>query len=234
MLHWWAMDILVVEDNLDLVANLYDFFEAKGHALDAAYEATGGLRLATAKEYDVIVLDLGLPGMDGLEVCARLREAGRATPILILTARDTLTDKLDGFHCGADDYLVKPFALQELEARLSALVRRTGGDQFQRRLRVADLEFDQAQMRVRRAGRAIDLSPIPLKILELLMRRSPRVVSREQIERAVWGDDPPDSDALRAHMHQLRSAIDKPFERPLLRTVRGVGYQLSADDGLPP
>lgn len=224
------MHILVIEDNPDLVANLYDFLEAKGHAIDAAYDARTGLRFALEHSYDVIVLDLMLPGMDGLEVCSRLRKAGRATPVLMLTARDTLQDKLEGFEAGTDDYLVKPFALQELEARLKALVRRVRGEQAQRTLQVADLVFDPDTLRLRRAGREIVLPPIPLRILELLMRQSPRVVTRGEIERAIWGDSPPDSDALRAHMHMLRSVIDKPFEVPILRTVRGIGYQLAAPD----
>ncbi len=224
------MHILVIEDNPDLVANLYDFLEAKGHTIDAAYDARTGLRFALDNSYDAIVLDLMLPGMDGLEVCSRLRKAGRMTPVLMLTARDTLQDKLEGFEAGTDDYLVKPFALQELEARLKALVRRVRGEQAQRPLQVADLVFDPDTLRLRRAGREIVLPPIPLKILELLMRQSPRVVTRGEIERTIWGDSPPDSDALRAHMHMLRSVVDKPFEVPILRTVRGIGYQLAAPD----
>lgn len=224
------MHILVIEDNPDLVANLYDFLEAKGHTIDAAYDARTGLRFALDNHYDAIVLDLMLPGMDGREVCLRLRKAGRATPVLMLTARDTLQDKLEGFEAGTDDYLVKPFALQELEARLKALVRRARGEQAQRTLQVADLVFDPDTLRLRRAGREIVLPPIPLRILELLMRQSPRVVTRGEIERAIWGDSPPDSDALRAHMHMLRSVVDKPFEVAILRTVRGIGYQLAAPD----
>ena len=227
------MHILVIEDNPDLVANLCDFLEAHGHSIDIAYDALNGLRLATNQSLDAIILDLMLPGIDGLEVCARLREAGKDVPVLMLTARDTLQDKLNGFASGADDYLIKPFALQELEARITALVRRARGEQVQRRLCIADLVYEPETVRLRRAGRSIELPPIPLKILELLMRESPRVVPRAEIERLIWGDTPPDSDALRAHLYLLRSAIDKPFERPLLRTVRGIGYQLADQDALP-
>ena len=227
------MHILVIEDNPDLVANLCDFLEARGHTMDIAYDAWNGLRLAGEHAHDAIILDLMLPGLDGLEVCARLREYGRDVPVLMLTARDTLQDKLNGFASGADDYLVKPFALQELDARLNALVRRARGEQVQRKLSVGDLVFEPDLMRLRRAGRVIELPPIPLRILELLLRESPRVVPRAEIERLIWADSPPDSDALRAHMHLLRSAIDKPFERPLLRTVRGIGYQLADQDALP-
>ena len=227
------MHILVIEDNPDLVANLCDFLEAHGHSVDVAYDALNGLHLATSQPLDAIILDLMLPGIDGLEVCERLREAGKDVPVLMLTARDTLQDKLNGFASGADDYLVKPFALQELEARLIALVRRARGEQVQRRLCIADLVYEPDRVRLQRAGRRIELPPIPLKILELLMRESPRVVPRAEIERLIWGDTPPDSDALRAHLHLLRNAIDKPFERPLLRTVRGIGYQLADQDALP-
>lgn len=221
------MHILVIEDNPDLVANLYDFFENRGHTIDAAYDAFSGLKFAFEGSYDAIILDLMLPGMDGLEVCTKLREGGLQIPILMLTARDTLDNKLDGFASGADDYLVKPFALTELEARLLALQRRADRAQAFGQLRVADLTFEPHTLRVERGGRRIELPPIPLKILEVLITKSPRVVTREELERAVWGDSPPDSDALRAHMHVLRSAIGEP---PLLRTLRGIGYQLVASD----
>jgi DNA-binding response OmpR family regulator len=221
------MHLLIVEDNPDLLENLSDFFEARGHVVDLAYNGLTGLRFARENRYDVIVLDLMLPGMDGLEVCARLRSEECDAPILMLTARDTLGDKLKGFECGADDYLVKPFALPELEARIMALLRRGRGQVARARLTVEDLSFDLDRLRVERAGRRIDLGPIPLRILELLMRRSPAVVRREEMERAIWGNDPPDSDALRAHIHALRSAVDRESSVPLVHTLRGIGYQLA-------
>jgi DNA-binding response OmpR family regulator len=224
------MHLLLIEDNPDLVENLSDFFEARGHTVDIAYNGLSGLRFAQENRYDVIVLDLMLPGMDGLEVCARLRKEGRDIPILMLTARDTLNDKLEGFGSGADDYLVKPFALPELEVRLRALVRRGHGGSAQQLLRVADLTFDPDRLRVERAGRRIELPPIPLRILTLLIRRSPGVVRREELEREIWGDDPPDSDALRAHVHALRTAIDRGAPVPLVHTVRSIGYQLATPD----
>lgn len=224
------MHLLLIEDNPDLVENLSDFFEARGHTVDIAYNGLSGLRFAQENRYDVIVLDLMLPGMDGLEVCARLRKEGRDIPILMLTARDTLNDKLEGFGSGADDYLVKPFALPELEVRLRALVRRGHGGSAQQLLRVADLTFDPDRLRVERAGRRIELAPIPLRILTLLIRRSPGVVRREELEREIWGDDPPDSDALRAHVHALRTAIDRGAPVPLVHTVRSIGYQLATPD----
>jgi len=224
------MHLLVIEDEPDLVANLYDFLEAHGHSVDAAYDGLGGLQFAATGRYDAIILDLMLPGMDGLDVCRRLRDAGSDTPILMLTARDTLPDKLEGFESGADDYLVKPFALAELEARLVALVRRARGKTGHGELQVADLRFDPGTLRVERGGRRIELPRIPLRMLELLMRKSPRVVSRAEMERAVWGDTPPESDALRAHLHVLRSAIDREGEVPLVHTIRGIGYRLAPPD----
>lgn len=227
------MYILVIEDNPDLVANLYDYLEPLGYVVDAAYEARSGLRFARDNEYDAIVLDLTLPGMDGLEVCRQLRDAGRSTPVLMLTARDTLDDKLEGFDSGADDYLVKPFALQELAARLKALVKRARGNQSRQSMRVADLLYDPETLHLERAGKQLSLPPIPLKILDMLIRQSPRVVPRREIERRIWGNERPDSAVLRAHMHVLRNAIDKPFSVSLLRTVHGIGYQLAAPDEIP-
>lgn len=228
-----SLHILVIEDNPDLAANICDFLEAKGHIVDAAGDGITGLHLAVTKNYDAIVLDIVLPGMDGLTLCRKFREeAKRSTPVLMLTARDALDDRVAGLECGADDYVLKPFALRELEARLKALVRRTRGDVATNVLQVADLEFDPALFRLRRGTRDISLPPIPLKLLETLMRASPRVVRREELERAVWGDAPPDSDALRSHMHTLRTAIDGPGEPVLVHTQRGIGYRIAPPDAI--
>jgi DNA-binding response OmpR family regulator len=227
------LHLLLIEDNPDLVANVADFLDGRGHSLDIAYNGFAGLGFALENDYDALILDLTLPGIDGLEVCQRLRASGRTLPILMLTARDGLEDKLEGFASGADDYLVKPFALRELEARLLALARRGQGGQAgtaAERLRVADLELDLATRRLTRAGRPLELPPIPMRLLETLLRRAPGLVTRAELERAVWGDQPPDSDALRAHLHLLRQTIDKPFPRPLLHTVRGFGYRLGGDE----
>jgi DNA-binding response OmpR family regulator len=228
-----SLRILVIEDNPDLAANVCDFLEAKGHAADAAGDGVTGLHLAITGDYDAIVLDIVLPGMDGLTLCRKFREeARRTTPVLMLTARDALDDRVAGLECGADDYLLKPFALRELEARLKALVRRSKSEVTHAVLRVADLEFDPSTLRARRGERVIPLPPIPLKLLETLMRASPRIVRRDELERAVWGDAPPDSDALRSHMHIVRSAVDAPGDAPLIHTLRGVGYRLVAADAL--
>ena len=227
------LHILVIEDNPDLAANVCDFLEAKGHIADAAADGITGLHLAITKKYDAIVLDIVLPGMDGLTLCKKYREeAKQTTPVLMLTARDALDDRVAGLECGADDYVLKPFALRELEARLKALVRRSKSEVTTAKLQIADLELDPALVKVRRGKRVIDLPPIPLKLLEALMRASPKVVKREELERAVWGDSPPDSDALRSHMHTLRAAVDGPEEPPLIHTQRGIGYRLAPPDAI--
>ena len=224
------MRLLIVEDNRDIAANLTDFLSARSHVVDVAGDGVSGLHLAVTNDYDAIVLDLMLPGLDGLTLCRKLRGvAGKHMPVLMLTARDSLDDKILGLEAGADDYVVKPFALREVEARLKTITRRAQPQGQAKKLQVADLCFDVETYRVARGDHRIDLPPIPLKLLELLMRASPRVVTRQEMEAAVWGDQPPDSDALKAHLHVLRSAIDKPSVAPLLRTVRGIGYQIAAD-----
>lgn len=225
------ISVLIIEDSQDLAANIADYLEAKGYVVDVAMDGVTGLHLAVTQPHDVIVLDLMLPGIDGLTLCRRLRQdAKSAVPVLMLTARATLDDKAAGFGEGADDYLVKPFELRELDMRLRALMRRARAGGNLRRLKVADLVFDLDTLTVQRAGQHLSLPALPLKILELLMKRAPGVVWRRDIEQAVWGDSPPDSGALRVHMHTLRSAIDPPDLPPLLHTLRGVGYQLKAPD----
>ena len=228
-----TLRILIVEDNIDIAENIADYFELQDHVTDFAMDGIGGLHLALTQEYDAIILDIMLPGMDGLTFCRKLREeCEKATPVLLLTARDTLGDKLEGFDAGADDYLVKPFELEELNARVQALVRRS--DQAGKKpLRVGDLELDIGKRIVQRAGRPIELNRACLKILVMLMRASPNVVPRQEIEYALWSDMPPGSDALRSHIYTLRQAIDKPYERHLIHTVHGVGYKLVDPNDLP-
>jgi DNA-binding response OmpR family regulator len=224
--------VLLIEDHRDIAEMLVEYLEPRGFTVDFAADGVTGLHLAVTNPYDVIVLDLMLPGLDGLAVCRKLREeARRDTPLLMLTARDTLQDKVSGLDAGADDYLVKPFEVRELEARLRTLLRRHRGATTRECRTVGDLTLDTGTLRVTRAGQVLTLTPIGLKLLTLLMRASPRVVSRQQLEREVWGDLLPDSDTLRSHLYTLRKAIDKPFERPLLHTVAGAGYRLAADDG---
>ena len=225
---------MVVEDNEDIAENIGDFLESQGDIIDYAFDGIGGLHLALTHDYDVIVLDVMLPGMDGLTFCRKLREDGsKATPILMLTARDTLSDKLKGFEAGADDYLVKPFALEELAARIDVLARRSD-TATRRTLNVADLVLDSGRMVVMRQGRVVELNRICFKILSLLMQAHPNVVSRQVLEDALWGDTLPGSDALRSHIYALRCSIDKPFGAPLLRTVHGIGYRLVDPDEISP
>ena len=221
------MRILVIEDNRDILANVLDYLQLKGFGVDCARDGLSGLHLASTGHYDLIVLDIMLPGIDGYQVAKRLREdAHNDVPILMLTARDALDDRLQGLRAGADDYLVKPFALSELVARIDAILRRSQGSR-KRVLKVADLAYDLDTLHVTRAGQVLKLNPLAMKLLAILMQKSPAVVRREALEEALWGDDSPDSDSLRSHIHLLRQVLDKPFDRPLLHTLHGVGYRLA-------
>ena len=227
------MRVLIVEDNPDIAANLGDFLEDHGHTVDFAGDGVTGLHLAVVNDFDAIVLDLALPGMDGLELCRKLRgDAGKDTPVLMLTARDRLQDKLSGFETGADDYMVKPFELQEVEARLKVLASR-GRRRVRRQLQVGDLMFNLDTLAVSRKGVDIYLNPIGLKLLQCLMEASPNVVSRNDLEMEVWGEEMPDSDSLRVHIHSLRSAIDKPFGSNMIQTRHGIGYRLVESSAVP-
>ena len=226
------MKILVVEDNTDIAANIVDYFEDRDHIVDYAGDGVTGLHLAVTNDFDVIVLDLMLPGMDGLDLCKKLRkDAKKNTPIIMLTARDTLEQKLEGFEFGADDYMVKPFALQELEARVTVLGNRKKQN-LNRKLTGADLEYNLDSLTVKRAGQPIKMNPTGLKLLQILMESSPYVVPREELEVKVWGEEMPDSDSLRVHIHGLRSTIDKPFDKNLIHTRHGIGYHVSDPDEL--
>ena len=222
---------LIVEDNRDICANIAAYLEKHGYILDFAYDGISGMHLALSNPFDVIVLDLMLPGMNGLSFCRKLRVAASVeTPVLMLTARDTLDDKLKGFDAGCDDYLVKPFALQELHVRLRALYKRS-----QRKtanvLTVGDLTMNRSTLQVHRAGRRVDLNPAGMKLLQRLMEEAPSVVSRDDLETLLWADEPPDGDALRSHLYKLRQAIDRPFDSPLIHTVHRIGYRIA--EGIP-
>ncbi len=220
------MRILVIEDQPEILQNIADYLELKGYLVDCAYDGLGGLHLAVTQPFDLIILDLMLPGMDGITLCHRLRQEARMqTPIIMLTARDSVEDKLAGFQAGADDYLVKPFSLPELNARVEAVLRR-GQAGLQNMLEIGDLSYDMNSLEVTRQDKAIKLSPIGLKLLEKLMKSSPHVVRREVLEELLWGESLPGSDSLRSHIHTLRQAIDKPFTSPLLHTVHGIGFCL--------
>ncbi len=220
--------VLLVEDHRDLAETTLDFLSGVGFETDYAGDGISALQLACSNRYDAIILDVMLPGLDGFEVCQRLRhEQGSDIPILMLTARDQLQDKLDGFRVGADDYLVKPFDMPELAARLVAMIRRQRGELAANKLQVSDLVLDMGTFEVSRANQPIQLSPTGFRILKILMRESPRLVMREALEQELWGDALPDSDALRSHLYKLRQAIDKPFTTPLLQTIPGQGFKIA-------
>lgn len=226
------MRILIIEDNPDIVENLYEYFEPLGYVLDNANTGPAGLILATEQSFDVVVLDGMLPGIDGLDVCRGIRSGPNSdVPILMLTARDTTQNKVDGLYAGADDYMVKPYSLIELEARIVALNRRSA-KRASKTVSFAELSIDLGTRQVTRSGVVLELPPLSFKLLVALVRAAPELVPREDLEYELWQDDPPMSDALRTHIHSLRQAIDKPFPEnaPILITVPGVGFRLAGSN----
>lgn len=223
------MNILIIEDNRDIHDNLMEFFELKGHNVEGALDGLAGLNLAASKNFDAIVLDIMLPGIDGNKICQSLRQHSKSeVAIVMVSARDQLEDRLTGFRVGADDYVTKPFAMAEILARIEAVVSRRIGKR-NRIIVVADLQFDLDTLEISRSGTPIKLNPTNLKLLEALMRRSPHIVKRGELEEILWGRHPPNSDSLRSNIHMLRRALDKDFDKPLLHTVHGLGYKLCAE-----
>lgn len=224
-----SFDILLVEDNADLASNIIDYLEALGHRLHYAADGEAGLREALVNRVDIVLLDLALPNRDGLSVCAEIRRrAERRVPILMMTARDTLEDKLTGFASGADDYLVKPFSLAELAARVAALAQRPQLGQ-PHRLSIGPLTIDRQARVATRGGLQLRLTPLLWKLLLLLAEAWPNPVNRDEATSRLWGDEPPSSDSLRAHVHLLRQVVDKPFADPLIETLHGVGFRLNVE-----
>jgi len=226
------MRILAVEDEPGIAQFVRQGLSEAGYAVDVARDGEEGLDYALAAEYDAIVLDVLLPRMDGLSLLRELRDRSIKTPVLLLTARDTVDDRVQGLDAGADDYLVKPFAFPELLARIRALLRRPPL-QADTVLRVDDLEMDTARREVRRAGRTIELSPREFALLEYLMRHPRQILTRTQIAEHVWNFDfYNESNVVDVYIGYLRRKVDRGFDQPLIHTVRGVGYQLSteADD----
>ncbi|SJN54377.1 response regulator transcription factor [Vibrio ruber] len=218
------LKVLLVEDDLDLATAIIDYMALEDIEADYAADGQIGYNLITSHTYDVIVLDLNLPKIEGLMVCERVRSQGIQVPILMLTAKDTLDDKLRGFSKGADDYLVKPFEMEELIARVNVLSKRKSGQIS--KLVVEDLELDLAGKEVRRAGELLKLSPIATKILEVLMRESPSTVSREKLIQTVWGSEQPDSNSLKVHIFNLRKQVNKEGFRPLIHTIPSFGFAI--------
>jgi len=222
-----GMRILVIEDQHDIAANIWDFLERRGHAVDHCADGIAGLARASRGGFDAIVLDLGLPRLDGLDLCRALRDAGDGVPVLMLTARDTLDDKLRGYAEGADDYMVKPFSLRELEARLRALHRRCARTASPTPLEHAGLAYDPAMMAATREGRRIPLTRMQGALLAALLAGAPHVCPRERLLRTLWPGGDGDSAALHTLVYELRALVDRPFARPLLASVRGVGYRIA-------
>ena len=227
------LSILIVEDNAPMAANIYDYLQACGHKPDAAPDGKSGLGMVQANHYDAIVLDWMMPRMDGLTMLTHLRDEIKSRiPVIMLTAKDQLDSKLQGFEAGADDYLVKPVALPELEMRLRVLVTRSHAAQAPGQvLEVGDLRFNLQSLVVTRGDRELSLSPIRRQILEILMRRSPHIVSREHLESQIWGERTLDNDILRSHMHLLRKEVDGEGSQKILHTVFGQGYSIRVQDG---
>lgn len=221
------LHVLLVEDDYDLATSLVEYLELENITCDHAANGLHGLELIQQNQYDVLLFDVMMPKMDGLSLCDTLRKEGVDTPVLMLTARDTLDDKIAGFTVGTDDYLIKPFALKELLVRIRALAKRRSSQP--RKYTVADLELDTESVTATRGGKTLLLTPTEWKLLLELTRHSPQVVSREQLMRAVWGDDTPESNTLKVHMHKLRQKIDKPFPVALITTLPRHGFVLRSD-----
>ncbi len=226
------MKILLVEDSNNLALNITEYFERKNFIVDYAADGIAAMNLALTHDYDAIVLDIMLPRLDGFSFCQQLREnAENNTPVIMLTAKDTEKDKLTGFSAGTDDYVVKPFSLPELEARVIALIRRSKQSSIAKKiLVVADLRFEPATMTLTRGETALYLKPVPRKILATLMTNANKVVTRQEIEREIWNDFPPDSEVLRSHIYAIRSEINKNGSANLLHTIRGVGYLIGESE----
>lgn len=221
------LNVLLVEDHKELAATTGEYLELCGYIVDYAMDGTSGLNLALTNRYDALILDVMLPGVDGFSICQKVRNEGMSDiPILMLTARDQLSDKLEGFDAGADDYLIKPFDFEELDARIRAVIRRHKGELDSKSITIGDLEFNPQTMKVKRNNIELKLSPTGLHILKLLMRKSPSLVTREELEQELWGDFPPNSDVLRSHLYNLRKSVDKPFDMKMIQTIKGLGLKL--------
>ncbi|MGR4992201.1 response regulator transcription factor [Vibrio rotiferianus] len=222
--------VLLVEDNREIAGMLFDYFECAGMELDYADNGELGLKLALENSFDLILLDLMLPRMDGLTVCNKLRDAGNNTPVLMLTALDSREDMLKGFKHGADDYLTKPFDLDILEARMAALIRRYRGTVASSKLEYGEVSIDQKTRKAYRKDKLLALNPTTYTILEMLVKSAPDIVTRNEIAFSLWQENEPNNDVLRSHIYQLRNQLDKPFETQLLKTIPKVGFRLESGE----
>ena len=220
-----AVRVLIIEDDPEAVEYMVKGLKESGHAADHAIDGEDGFHMAQGEEYDVLVVDRMLPGLDGLSLVRRLRAEGNQTPVLFLSALGAVDDRVKGLRAGGDDYLVKPYAFSELLARIEALVRRQRPAEAQTRLRVGDLEMDLLARRVVRGGTRIELQPREFRLLEYLMKHAGQVVTRTMLLENVWEYHfDPQTNVIDVHISRLRAKIDKDFARPLLNTVRGAGY----------
>ncbi len=225
------MRILIVEDNPVIAANLYDYLEGQGYGVEAESDGQRAYQLACRQSFDAILLDLGLPRMDGIDLCRKLREdANIDTPILVLTARDTLDDKIKGFGVGADDYLVKPFALEEVNVRLQALHRRRSAKPFNGILQRGQLVYDSKKVEIRYGELVIDLPPKCMRLLGFMMGKPEKLFTRAELEIELWGEEQETSERLRHHLHLLRRALVNVCGQDPIVTVRGMGYRLEVCD----
>ncbi|MEQ9393676.1 response regulator transcription factor [Haliea sp.] len=221
-----SLSILLVEDTLAIARQVTDFLEGHGWQVDLAQTGTQAVALAVENLYHVVLLDLNLPDMDGVDVCARIKESAEINvPVLMLTARDSFEDKATGFGVGADDYVTKPFDLRELALRCQALARRNALN-HSKVLELGELRINLSQKAVWRQEQRLALTSISFKILVQLAQAYPNPVSRSVLMHQIWGDAPPDSDALKSHIYSLRNTLDKPFESSILMTITNVGYKL--------
>lgn len=219
---------LVVEDNLDIAKQLVNFLADKGFTMDFAYNGKDAINLLNSERYDLVILDLMLPDTDGITICRHIKqELTTNVPVLMLTARDSLDEKVDGFGAGADDYLTKPFALEEVYIRCLALGKRHQLHKA-KRITIGDMEIDFSEHTVTRNGQDISLSSTDFSILKLLAEAYPNALSKRHIAEKLWGDDQPETDAIRSHIYTLRSAVDKPFDHAMIKTLHGIGFKLEA------
>jgi two-component system OmpR family response regulator len=225
------MRLLLIEDDEKIAAFIQKGFKAEGFAVDHASEGMAGLDLALSEPYDAAVVDIMLPGLDGLSLIGRMRREKVMTPVIILSAKGAIDDRVKGLQIGGDDYLSKPFAFSELLARVQALIRRASGAKEPMRLSVGDLSIDMLAREVRRGGVKIDLQPLEYSLLEYLMRNAGRVVSKTMIMEHVWDYHfDPQTNVVEARICRLRDKVDKEFDEKLIHTVRGVGYVLRQND----
>ncbi|EKV28152.1 response regulator in two-component regulatory system with PhoQ [Caenispirillum salinarum AK4] len=224
------MRVLVVEDDEKTGGYIEKGLTEAGHVVDHVTDGRDGLFRATDGSYDVLVVDRMLPGLDGIALVQALRAANVGTPILFLSAMAQVDDRVKGLKAGADDYLTKPFAFSELQARVEVLARRRAAPSVETKLTVGDLEMDLIERRVTRAGKPIDLQPREFKLLEYLMRHAGKVVTRTMLLEGVWDYHfDPQTNVIDVHISRLRQKIDKGFDKPLLHTIRGAGYVIRAD-----